>query len=349
MTSDGGYILGGYTHSFGNGGNDYWLVKTNSAGVEEWNQTYGGSGEELCSEVKQTSDNGYIMVGRTSSNGNHDIIWLVKTNSEGVEEWNQTYGGGDDAYGQSIQQTSDGGYIIIGRIGSTENNTNNIWLIKTNSEGVEEWNQTYGGADDAYGQSIQQTSDGGFILVGYTFSLGLGADVFLIKTDSEGVEEWNQTYGGMSADAGFSVQQTTNGGYILGGYTESFGNSRHDFWLVKTNSEGVEEWNQTFGGSQDDICWEVQQTLDNGYIMVGETKSAGNVSNGHPNIWLIKTNSEGILQWSQTYGTIAYDAGYSVKQTLDNGFIVLGATLSFADDKDFWLIKTDPYGNTTPY
>ena len=210
---------------------------------------------------------------------------LIKTDSNGNEEWNQTFGGNDYDLGYSVQQTIDGGYIITG---STWNGSRDVWLIKTDSNGDEEWNQTFGGPDYDFGVSIQQTTDGGFIITGYTY-LGL-RNVWLIKTDPDGNEEWNQTFGGNDDDYGYSVQQTTDGGYIITGATSSFGNGETDVWLIKTDPDGNEEWNQTFGGNDDDYGYSVQQTTDGGYIITGATSSFGN---GDRDVWLIKTNSGG--------------------------------------------------------
>jgi len=271
QTTDGGYIISGGT----------WLIKTNSTGNIIWNKTLGGS--SYC--VQQTSDGGYIITGVTGGN-----VWVIKTDSTGNSVWNNTFGGTNYDVGYCIQQTTDGGYIITGETRSFGHYLTAVWLIKTDSNGNKEWDKVFEQYElENVGYCVQQTSDGGYIITGRTAYVGDGF-VWLIKTDSTGNKSWDRNLG--YDGVGYSVRQTTDGGYIITGvsYGGPFSLS-NNLYLIKTNSEGNILWFKTIGKVRDEdngFC--VQQTSDEGYIIVGETESYGA---GGYDVWLIKTNKVG--------------------------------------------------------
>jgi hypothetical protein len=320
------YILGTDTQT--------WHIQTT------FNKTYGGSEQDEAYAVQQTSDGGYILAGRTHSFGAGDWdVWLIKTDENGNEQWNKTFGSAGVDWAQSVQQTTDGGYILAGITYSFGAGSADVWLIKTDENGNKGWDTTFGGSNEDWAYAVQQTSDGGYILTGRTHSFGAGsADVWLIKTDANGIKGWEKTFGGGSDDEANAAQQTSDGGYILAGRTHSFGAGVGDVWLIKTDANGNKAWDKTFGGSDYDIAYAVQQTSDGGYILAGYTSSFGA---GVGDAWLIKTDANGNKVWDKTFGGSNNEVALAVKQTSDGGYILAGCTYS----GDAWLIKTDVNGN----
>jgi len=284
QTADGGYIITGSTYSYGAGHSDVWLIKTDADGSKEWDETFGGSGEDHGDSVAEISDGGYIIAGSTQSYGNGSSdVWLIKTGANGNEEWSQTFGGSEYDYSGSVVETSDGGYIIAGSTESYGAGGSDAWLIKTDANGTEEWDKTFGGSDYDWGSSVAETSDGSYIIAG---SYGTGSsDAWLIKTSADGNKEWDETFGGSGGDCGCSVAQTSDGGYIVAGYTYSYGAGSADLWLIKTDVGGAEEWNQAFGGLNYEDGLSVAVTSDGGYVITGSTVS---YSAGGSDVWLIK-------------------------------------------------------------
>ena len=311
QTTDGGYIITGGKGGGNGNSEDVYLIKTDVNGVELWSQTFGGTGQDYCFSVQQTTDGGYVITGDTDSygNGSYDV-YLIKTDVNGVELWSQTFGGPYYDEGKSVQQTTDGGYIITGTTG--EWGFGNVYLIKTDGSGIEQWSQTFGASTvNDWGQSVQQTTDGGYIITGGKGGgNGNSEDVYLIKTDGSGIEQWSQTFGGTGSGAGGSVQQTTDGGYIITGYTTSFGNGSRDVYLIKTDGSGIEQWSQTFGGTDDDEGKSVQQTTDGGYIITGTTGGWG-----FRNVYLIKTDANGNA--TSTFNIPALNANRKLENTFD--------------------------------
>jgi hypothetical protein len=230
--SDGGFIIMGYSAlgPTGYGTYDFLLLKTDSLGNEEWTQLHGDVNTiDVGYHGQQTTDGGFIIVGESDGSD----VMLIKTDTQGDEEWSQTFGDGTSE-GYCVQQTIDGGYIITGITNFNSNGYYDIYLIKTNSSGAEQWSRNFGGSGWEYGYSVKQTSDGGFIIAGHTTSYGLGGDAWIIKTNSNGNEEWNQTYHRGGSDFAYSVEQTTDGGFVFVGKT---GSSNIDVLMVKIAPE----------------------------------------------------------------------------------------------------------------
>ena len=347
QTSDGGYIVAGYTRSFGAGYEDVFLLKTDALGNLQWAKTFGGSSYDWAYSVQQTSDGGYIVAGYTYSfgAGGYDVF-LLKTDASGNLQWAKTFGGSSGDFAYSVQKTSDGGYIVAGYTGSFGAGGADVFLLKTDASGNLQWAKTFGGSDWDYAYSVQQTSDGGYIVAGETVSFGAGSnDVFLLKTDASGNLQWAKTFGGSNGDGARSVQQTSDGGYIVAGYTGSFGAGSNDVFLLKTDASGNLQWAKTFGGSSISIegAHSVQQTSDGGYIVAGNAQSS---AVAYSDVFLLKTDASGNLQWAKTFGGGFAEAAYSVQRTSDGGYIVAGGAVSFgAGSWDVFLLKTDANGN----
>lgn len=339
---DGGYLLAGYTESYGAGKGDFWLVKTNTAGRMLWNRTFGGAEYDEAKSLILAADGGYVLAGVTRSYGaGVTDFWLVKTDSNGNHQWNRTYGGAGLEYLFSAIRTSDNGFALAGYTESYGQG-GDFWIVKTDSNGVLQWSETYGGRSWDEAHAIIQTSDGGYAIVGETDSIGAGlTDVWWVKISSDGRKLKDQSYGGVNSDGGTSLVQTADGGYAIAGYTESFGSGTPnypDFWLVKIDSTGKMLWNKTYGGLDADSA-ELLIDTSGGFAVAGATKSDGA---GDLDFWLVTTDSAGNLNFNQTYGGVGYDYAYSVIETSDGGYALAGDTFSFgAGSADMWLVKVE--------
>lgn len=347
QTSDGGYILCGYSNSFGNGSNDVLLSRLDSDGSVLWSKTYGGTADDVGSYVIPTNDGGYIIGGYSNSFGlgNFDI-YLLKTNSTGSLLWSNVYGGSALDLIRAFDKTNDGGYMISGYTGSFGAGNFDMFLIKTNSNGNVLWSNTYGGTNFELGYVAAQTSDGGYMFTGQTSSYGAGDyDIYLVKTNSAGSLLWTKTYGGTAHDKGYSCYPTNDGGYLISGYTNSFGAGAFDLYLIKVDNLGSYQWAKTYGGTNNDFFIYSRKLAGDDLVLLGY---AGSFSAGGDNdFYAIKTNSSGNLLWSRAYGNSGSERSQSVWPTSDNGFLFSGQSNGFSTgDQDIYLIKTDSDGNS---
>ena len=389
QTVDGGYVATGYTYSNINneiGDDDIWVVKLDAAGNVAWQQYFGGGDNDIAQCIQQTADEGYIVAGTIwsndgefSSNNGLSDIWILKLTADGSITWQQCLGGSSMEAARSIQQTVDGGYIVVGStrsndgdVGGHNGGTLDIWVVKLDAAGNIAWQRCLGGSDDETAQCIRQTTDGGYIVAGSTRSNdgdvsghnGDTDDFWVVKLTANGSITWQKCLGGSDIDVAHSIQQTADGGYIVTGYTHSnngdvTGNHNNsEVWVVKLTAEGTIAWQQCLGGSSHDAAYDIQQTTDRGYIVAAVTKSNdGNVSGNHGDFdfWLVKLTSSGRIAWQRCLGGSSYDYLYSIQQTSDGGYIVAGETDSNDGDVDnshdafdAWLVKLEYSGETAP-
>lgn len=366
QTTDGGFIIAGYTNSNNgdvtgnNGGTDFWVVKLNSIGAIQWQKALGGTLGDAAFAIEQTFDGGYIVAGQSSSNdgdvsGHHGSTftydyWVVKLDSFGTIQWQKSLGGtGYDAV-TSIQQTDDSGYIVAGQSSSNNDDvtghhgaTYDYWIVKLNSIGTIVWQKSLGGADVDVAYSIQQTTDNGYIVAGNSYSIdgdvssNIGSsDCWIVKLDFTGSIQWEKSYGGTQPDFAYSVKQTFDGGYIFGGQSYSIdgdvtsNQGQGDYWVVKLDSTGIIQWQKSYGGTGDEFVYSLQQTSDGGYILGGSSDSInGDILGTYiRDYWLVKIDTMGTIEWQKSLGGTNGDWANCIQQTSDNGYIVAGFTYS---------------------
>ncbi|HYV90594.1 MAG TPA: T9SS type A sorting domain-containing protein [Chitinophagales bacterium] len=365
--------------------------------MKQWDYRFGGISDEVLTSFQQTSDGGYILGGLSGSEISGDKTqdlwgdiydidyWIVKTDSLGNKEWDGDFGGIDIDVLTCLQQTADGGYILCGYSYSVSsgNKTQTLWggadywIVKIDSLGIKQWDKDFGGIDDDTPLSIQQTADGGYIFGGRSLSQIIGTktqasrggwDYWIVKTDAAGTQQWDKDFGGTADDLLFSIDQTDDGGYILGGYSnsDSSGDKTQptkgvfDYWIVKTDSLGIKQWDKDFGGVLDDKLYSLQQTTDGGYILGGI--SWNDISGdktypswGYSDYWILKTDSSGNKQWDKDFGGTYYEDEFGkIWQSPDGKYLMAGTSYSpVSGDKtesnlgneQSWIIKTDVFGN----
>lgn len=338
QTPDSGYVFAGATSSFGAGGYDFWLIKTDANGDSLWSRTYGGTAHDQCSSAQQTSDGGFILVGHSRSYGagGYDYnFWLVKTDADGNQLWSHSYGGDHWERNPSVQQTFDGGYIISGTTSSYGAGATDCWLVKTNASGDTLWTRTHGFVHDDYCAPVRQTADSGYILAwNGDYS---DAGVWLAKLDANGDSLWRRKI----ADSVFCViiEQSLDGGYFLAGDSSTWGCEDYDFWLMKTDTDGRRQWSRVLYGYYPDPCHDAIQTSDRGYVLVGQTEYC---DARYRDFRVVRTDPNGIELWNLTFGGNSLDECFSVHETFDGGLILGGDTWSFgAGASDVWVVRME--------
>ena len=333
QTFDGGFIVAGYTTSFGAGLEDVWIIKLDSLGRAEWQKAYGGRGADLASAIQQTADGGYVVVaGHTDSFGPPAGSWIFRLDSNGSLLWQEKV-----REASSLQLTEDGGLIVSGGA---------YTISKMDGVGNAIWARSFG---RGYAYSVKQTSDGGYIVAGNNGIDGAGGlDAWIMKLDTTGNVVWQKTFGGSENDEAYSVEQTNDGGYIIAGYSGSFGGGFTDGWVFKLDASGSIVWQKEYGGRTQgafSVVGSVSKTRDGGFVLAGYTSGFGRGLNDG---WALKIDAQGNPEWQRTFGGAGYDAFGSIEQTSDDGFIVSGYLQpkpNVSASTDAFVLKLDADGN----
>lgn len=387
-TIDGGYILAGSTefegrHVAGYHGNafigDFWVIKLNADGELEWQRCIGGTYLDGGSDIRQTPDGGYIVMGHSASveceiagvKGSTDL-WVVKLSPKGNMEWQKHYGTTGTDYGSTIDYTSDGGYILSGYVDPSGTSIEfGFYVVKIDAAGNQIWEKSLGGTRNDQALGARGTPDGGCIVVGFTQSTDGDVtcnhgknDGWIIKLGNTGNVQWKKCLGGSQDDLLWAVELSDDGGYVVAGQTSSDdgdvsgkhspGIPSSDFWVVKLNNAGIIQWQKCYGGDYNEIAKAIHRAPDNGFVIGGTSTSAnGDLScfAGAEDFWVIKINSTGTLEWSKSMGGTYFDQALSVYALNDGSFVAAGNTCSsnvFGQSQqtsqlgtcgDFWIIK----------
>ncbi len=356
QTLDGGYALLGFAQSSTQSGTDVILVKTDELGNQQWKKSYGGLRDDKGFEVVQDAEGNYVMVGQSNSFGNvEEDVLLLKVDSKGREIWQKTYGGLYNDRGFGITIAKNGDYLLVGRTELSDEGSTNVYLLRTDADGNLLWEQNFGGEDIDIGESVIETSDGNIVIVGSNRSFaipnpaspnGTSPDAYFIKTDAFGNVLIEKTYGNVEEDGAYDVVETAEGNYVLTGITSD----KRDLYLLSLDKTGTEIWSKSYGAADfDEIGHAIAIAPDGGFIVAGVKEITPTSSQ----MYLVKTDNQGNLEWERLYGLSGLDLGQSVAVTNDGGYIV-GGGFDINNDPDrptvfqlydMYMVKTDGNGN----
>ncbi len=342
---DGGFGVFGYTEGAGAGLYDFLIAKLNASGEPVWIKTLGGAAYDYATSITAMPDGGFVVAGYTSSAGaGVDDALIVKLDSNGEPVWAKTLGSAAYDYAVSVTATSDGGVGIAGYIQNDAARTIDWLIAKLDANGNKVWMKRLNGAGSDVGTSIVATSDGGFVVAGYTTSAGAGNQDFLIlKLDSNGNKLWARTVGGANNEQALLVTPTLDGGYVVTGYTESAGVGDKDLLVVRLDGNGNKVWVKTLGGVGEDVAYSIKTLSDGSFVVVGNTASAGAGGN---DFLIAKLDANGNKVWCRTLGGAGADTTFSVAASPDGGFAVVGRTNSAGGgQRDVLIAKLDADGN----
>lgn len=338
ITSDNGYIVVGNTESFGAGMDDIYVLKFDKDGNQQWTKTFGGALRDNAYSIAKTNDGNFMIAGATESWGaGYFDVYLLKIKENGDTLWAKTFGGGGNDIPREIQKTSDGGFIIAGLADVSGKGTEGF-LTKLTADGNVQWTKYYGGTKDDKLYSVKQTADGGFIALGQTMSYGNSPDVYMVKTDVGGNEQWHKVLGeDLKEEEGQFIQISKDGGYIFCADQNEDGEENYDVWVAMTDASGNIKWSKTFGGEAKDVVKMIVPINGGNTWLVGAiTRSFGLVN---PDMYLIKLDSNGNTYWTQTFGYDFHEHCYGVRVDPSGGYIAVGHSDNGGNLLDVYLVK----------
>jgi uncharacterized delta-60 repeat protein len=311
--------------------------------AQTWARTYGGNQVEIAYSVRTTPDGGFIVAGFTDSFGSGGAdAWVLRLDGDGNLLWQKAFGGSGTDGAYAVRPLPDGGFVVVGYTYSfTAGGESRAWVFRLSPTGSLVWQKAYG-PGVAYGLDL--TPDGGFVVVGATTAFGAaGLDTWVLRLDAQGDVVWQKRYGGGGSDVGYSIRTTFDGGFVVAGFTTSFGAGSYDAWVLRLDAVGNVLWQRAYGGGLQDWANSVDLTTDGGFVVAGYTESFGVGAN---DVWVLRLDGSGSVQWTTTYGGAADDYAYAVQTLPDGDLVVAGFTTSFGAVYlgDFWVLRLRPDG-----
>ena len=338
VLDEGGYaVLGSYSQAKDD--DDFWLLRVSSGGELLWDKKYGGEDREEASSISLQTDGGFILAGYTGSKGAGDLdAWLVRVDKDGALLWDKTYGGVGNEGASDSAVLSDGSIVVLGHTESEGAGMDDVWLLKTDANGILLWDKTYGGIDEDTGRALAVVSDGGFVVASSTVSKGAGGvDLWVLRTDPEGNVLWDKTFGGALDDFARALLLLPDGKMVLAGGATKEALGQIDLWVLKLDAEGNQMWSQFYGDGDDEWALGLVGLPGAGFLVAG---TSGMLSEGLLDGLAIRMDQDGQVLWDATFGGDAPDAFGPVTVNSGGTITCLGTTMSSgAGDFDLWMVE----------
>ncbi len=343
-TSDGGFVAAGEIKNTTDFKLDFWVMRVDANGTEVWNTTIDNGSSERAFDVIEVSTGGFVACGYVRLDiytpGNfYNFFYMVKLDTDGNVDWMRNYTGNYDCEARAVAETDDGGFILVGR----DNYGGGMYIVRTDSDGILTWDTTFYDEDTVAGSDVLDLPGTNGYVVACTIDDTVSEDFYLLRLDESGNHLWNSTHGGPGTEYCFGLTNTTDGGYVLCGTTNSWGGGGYEVELVKFDSSGNLQWNQTYGGSGNQMGQSVTTTADGGFALAGYTTGADD------DIWVIRTDSEGEVWWTEQIHYAGNERADKIVEVHDGGYALTGYVEPSVGDWDLCIYRlSEPRWNPTP-